>query len=175
MRSVIKDKIILLRGFTLIELLVVIAIIGILASVVLASLNSARERAQNAAYVAQVKEYLKALELAYNDHGVYPGTTAWGCVGTGYPNGKCYSGSASYSETGATALDFQAKLDPYIDVSTIPGALDTTYLGAMYRPLDANANSYTFYYILKGGDADCAIGVDTGNYTDMTLCVYTHQ
>ena len=34
------------RGFTLIELLVVIAIIGILSSVVLASFNSAREKAK---------------------------------------------------------------------------------------------------------------------------------
>ncbi len=62
------------RGFTLIELLVVIAIIGILSSVVLASLNSARKKGRDARRIADVKQIQLALELAYDASGAYPAT-----------------------------------------------------------------------------------------------------
>ena len=61
------------RGFTLIELLVVIAIIGILSSVVVASLNSARKKARDARRVDEIKSLQLALELYFDANaGKYP-------------------------------------------------------------------------------------------------------
>ena len=60
------------RGFTLIELLVVIAIIGMLSSVVLASLNSARQKARNVTKKAELKQLVDALESYYIDTNTIP-------------------------------------------------------------------------------------------------------
>ncbi len=60
------------RGFTLIELLVVIAIIGILPSVVLVSLNSARAKARDSQRISDLKQISIALELHHTDRGGYP-------------------------------------------------------------------------------------------------------
>jgi len=60
------------KGFTLIELLVVVAIIGVLASMVMSSLNDARVRARDAKRHADIKTIQNALELYYLDNNHYP-------------------------------------------------------------------------------------------------------
>ena len=60
------------KGFTLIELLVVIAIIGILSSVVLTNLNSARQKARDTKRIADIKGLELSLVLYFSNNGEYP-------------------------------------------------------------------------------------------------------
>lgn len=69
-------KKILNKGFTLIELLVVVAIIGILASVVLASLNTARAKGADAAVKANLANMRAQAELFYDTGSTYTSVCA---------------------------------------------------------------------------------------------------
>lgn len=71
------------KGFTLIELLVVIAIIGLLATIITASLSTARAKGRDARRIADIKTIQTALELYYNDNQFYPNNIyAASCSGT---------------------------------------------------------------------------------------------
>src|SRR3954471_14227436 len=64
------------KGFTLIELLVVIAIIGILASIVIASLDSSRKKGRDARRLSDVKQLQLALEVYYDQNNSFPSQIA---------------------------------------------------------------------------------------------------
>ena len=97
------------RGFTLIELLVVISVIGFLSSIVLASLNTARVKAQDAERISDIHQIQNALELYRNKHDSYPVSSGSGCN----PNGFCQDcGNVDELASGV--------LKPLIDEGDIP-------------------------------------------------------
>ena len=72
------NKKVFVGGFTLIELLVVVAIIGVLAGIVLASLNTARDKGKTAAIKSNLKNMGAQMEIAYSDNGNYGGINTAG-------------------------------------------------------------------------------------------------
>ncbi len=103
------------KGFTLIELLVVIAIIGLLSSVVLASLNSARVKGRDSNRVSTLRQFERALELYHSANGQYPDTSS---CGGGYSCADCtaYIGTTMCG----TTLTLTQALGPYFAGNTIP-------------------------------------------------------
>ena len=97
------------RGFTLIELLVVIAIIGILSSIVLASLNTARSKGNDAAIKANLATVRVQGELFYDTYGGY----VWGGGGsmtsaacpTSPSGGSLFEGDATIRQAVAAAAN----------------------------------------------------------------------
>tara|TARA_B100000508_G_scaffold60333_1_gene46945 strand:+ start:8283 stop:8801 length:519 start_codon:yes stop_codon:yes gene_type:complete len=88
------------KGFTLIELLVVVAIIGMLSSVVLASLNFARGNARDSRRLSDLKTIHTAFELAQNALGSYPGQAGARCL----DSSSCWGGAVSGDSALITAL-----------------------------------------------------------------------
>ncbi len=79
-------------GFTLIELLVVIAIIGLLSTLAVVALGSARVKARDAKRLSDVKQVQTALELYYTDNSKYPTQTEPIALGQG--NAVCLENDA---------------------------------------------------------------------------------
>lgn len=88
------------QGFTLIELLVVIAIIGLLSTLAVVALGSARQKANDSKRLSDIKQIQTALELYYTDNNAYPagsgislGTDAYKCLNSalGFTTAACAS------------------------------------------------------------------------------------
>jgi len=115
------------KGFTLIELLVVIAIIGLLSTLAVVSLNSARQKGRDAIRVSDVKQITTALEMYYQDAGSYP-TDADGAT-LGDATHECIDsdGFAAATCDGATVYMDAIPADPGSNAYTYTSAAGADY------------------------------------------------
>jgi len=136
------------RGFTLIELLVVIAIIGILASIVLVSLNGARKKGQDTRVISDVQQTRTALESGYNS--------------SAYPDLPLVNNTAGVVTYVNNTVDYASLLALKNDASSQQGSI--TVIGgpnvayatayAIYGQLVSNTSTY--FCIDSSGKTDAA-------------------
>jgi len=128
------------RGFTMIELLVVIAIIGLMSSIVLAAVTTARMQGRDARRAADLRQLRYALELYALDHnGHYPYTgTVWRSIA----NGQTYTGATGY-------------------VPSLAGQ----YISVL--PADPSGNTASYEYT---GWGDGSVGAGSYNYKLLAVC-----
>ena len=124
------------RGFTLIELLVVIGIIGFLASVILASVGTARKRARDARRERDIKTIQTSLANYETNHNKYPNAVDNDPLLADPYTLDCNTGNALYS---ALIAD-----------NTMDGTVcDPIHPANVYTYESDTGNTYTIQYTLE--------------------------
>lgn len=130
------------KGFTLIELLVVIAIIGLLSTLAVVALGSARQKSRDAKRLSDIKQVQTALELYYTDNNAYP--TAATAVTLGDGTHACLNSSGFAASGCASAYMGLVPTDPQ---ST-----------GLYSYISADGTTYTITATLEGTTGGLSAG-----------------
>ncbi len=142
------------RGFTLLELLVVIAIIGVLSSIVLASLNTARDKGNDTGVKANLATVASQAALYYEEH-----TNSYGSADNTGGGATCTAANTLFADPTITAAVSKANTDngprPVVCTST-----PTTYMVAAQM---TNGNYWCVDYRGVKEEIDNAPDVDDTN------------
>lgn len=144
------------KGFTLIELLVVIAIIGLLSTLAVVALNSARQKSRDSKRVADIKQIQTALELYYADQNGYPGSASIVLGSTSY---KALCETTAFTGSCGSNTVYMGL------VPAAPNPEDGTCSTAenSYDYVSSSASSYSISFCLGGKVGDLDPGSHTAN------------
>lgn len=138
------------QGFTLIELLVVIAIIGILSAVVLASLNTARQKGSDAAVKANLDTIRTQSALYYDTYQGYS-TGAGDVTAVTATNGGCSTAATLFADANISSAITAA------DAASTGAALCSIGVGASGAP----SQTWAVYVPLTTGSSPAGWCVDS--------------
>ena len=132
------------QGFTLIELLVVIAIIGILSAVVLASLNTARSKGNDAAVQSNLSTIQTQAEIYYGGAGLNSyGTQAWATTVAGCAAGMFSDANVSKALAAADAANGTGSIGCASTANSYVVAAALTATASTYQCVDSTGVSKT--------------------------------
>ncbi len=146
------------KGFTLIELLVVIAIIGLLSTLAVVALNSARQKSRDSKRVADIKQVQTALELYFADQNGYPASFSGDLGEDTGSESLCSTGWASSCGSNTTYMGL---------VPSAPTPADGTCTDDQnsyeYTASGTGNSSYSLTFCLGGTVGDLSAGPHSGN------------